>query len=47
MNLIFEEQANNVIFGEIFNYDDFEDQMRCVAQDENRKNEQFIVIKGT
>ncbi len=48
MNLIFEEQVNNVIFGERFDYDDdFEDQMQCVAQDEDRRNEQFIVKKGT
>ncbi len=47
MNLIFEKQVNNVNFGERFDYDDFEDQMQCVAQDEDRRNEQFIVKKGT
>ncbi len=35
------------MFGEISNSKDFEKLMQCVAQDEDRKNEQFVVVKKT
>ncbi len=44
MNLIFEEQVNNVIFGERFDYDDFEDQMQCVAQDDSSKKQTYSCV---
>ncbi len=31
VNLIFEKQTNNLMFGEISNSEDFEDLMQCVA----------------
>jgi len=37
MNLMLEEHANNVMFGEIFYYNDFEDRKWCVRHDEKRK----------
>jgi hypothetical protein len=37
MNLMLEEHANNGMFGEIFDYNDFEDWRRCVRHDEKRK----------
>jgi len=37
MNLMFEKHANNVMFSEIFDYNDFEDWMRCVRHDEKRR----------
>ncbi len=46
MNLLLEEQVNKIMFGEITNFNDFEDWLCCVNQDEERKNEQFEVIKG-
>jgi hypothetical protein len=32
MNLLLEEQVDMVMFGEIFNFDDFKDQMQCVIR---------------
>ncbi len=42
MNLNLEKQVDNVVFGEIFDSNDFKDQMNFVAQDENHRNEQFM-----
>lgn len=42
MNLILKEQTDNVVFGDIFEYQDYEDWIRCVVEDEKRKNEQFL-----
>jgi hypothetical protein len=39
VNLILKKQADNLMFVEISNYEDFEDLMRCVDYDEDRKNE--------
>ncbi len=47
MNLILEKQAHNVFFSEISNSDDLDDQMQCVAQDEDIRNEQFMATWGT
>jgi hypothetical protein len=33
------------MIGEIFGYNDFEDWLWCVDQDEERRNEQFRVAK--
>ncbi len=46
MNLLLEKQVNMVMFGEISDFDDFKDQLRCVNQDEERRNEQFKAAKG-
>lgn len=43
MNLNLEKHVDNVGFGEISNSNDFEDYMSFVAQDENHRNEQFMV----
>ncbi len=42
MNLILKEQTNNVVFGDIFEYQDYEDWIRCVVEDEKMKNEQIF-----
>lgn len=42
MNLILKEQTDNVVFGDIFEYQDYEDWIKCVVEDEKRKNEQFL-----
>jgi len=41
MNLILEEQANNVMFRDIIEYEDYEDWIRCVVEDEQRKMNNF------
>jgi hypothetical protein len=46
MNLILEEQADNVMFGDITEYEDYEDWIRCVAKDEKRRNEQFLNVRS-
>ncbi len=38
-NLILEEQANNVMFGDIFKYDDYENWNICIAEDKEKRNE--------
>ncbi len=35
-----EEQIDNIIFGQLFNYEDFEN-MKCVVKDDNMWNEAF------
>lgn len=30
------------MFGDIFEYQDYEDWIKCVVKDEKRKNEQFL-----
>jgi len=42
MNLILEEHANNVMFGDISKSNDYEDWIRCDAKDEERRNEQIL-----
>jgi hypothetical protein len=34
-NLLLEDQTKNIIFGEISNYEGYEDWMKCVAKEEN------------
>jgi hypothetical protein len=46
MNLLLEEQANKVLFGENSNSNDFKDWMQCANLNEKRWNEQFKVAKG-
>lgn len=36
-----------MFFSEISYLNDLDDWMRCVAQGEDRKNEQFMAIRGT
>ncbi len=43
-NLILEKQVNNVMFGDIFKYDDYENWSICIAEDKEKKNEQFFTI---
>ncbi len=43
MNLILEEQVDNVMFGDISESDDYEDWIKCNAEDEERRNEQFLI----
>jgi len=43
-NLILEKQANNVMFGDIFKYDDYDNWSICIAEDKEKKNEQFFTI---
>ncbi len=42
INLLIKNQADNIVFGELFNYDDLEDWMRCVVAKEERRNEIFL-----
>jgi hypothetical protein len=42
MNLILEEQADNVMFGDISEFEDYEDWIRYIVEDEERRNEQFL-----
>jgi len=39
MNLIMEEHADNVMFGDIVESNDYEDWIRCIVKDEKRRNE--------
>jgi hypothetical protein len=41
------KQAHNVFFSEISYSNDLDDWMRCVAQGEDRRNEQFMATRGT
>lgn len=41
INLLLEEQIDNIIFGQLSNYEDFENYMRCVVKDDNMWNEAF------
>lgn len=43
MNLILEEQVNNVMFGDISESDNYEDWIRCDVEDEERRNDQFLI----
>ncbi len=42
MNLILEEHADNVMFGDISEFEDYEDWIRYIVEDEERRNEQFL-----
>jgi hypothetical protein len=42
--LILEELDDNVMFGDISKYDDYEDWIRCVAEDKEKRNELFFII---
>ncbi|CAM6026248.1 unnamed protein product [Sphagnum balticum] len=39
LNLLLEEQIDNVIFGEFFDFDDFGDWISCAAEDEDRRKQ--------
>jgi hypothetical protein len=41
LNLLLEEQIDNVIFGEFFDFDDFGDWRSCAAEDEDRRKQIF------
>jgi hypothetical protein len=43
MNLILEEQANKVIFEDISKFDDYEDWIKCIVKDEEKRNESFFI----
>jgi hypothetical protein len=40
-NLLLEEQIDNIIFGQLSNYEDFENDMKCVVKYDNMWNEAF------
>ncbi len=42
INLLIKNQVDNIVFGELFNSDDLEDWMWCVATEEERRNEIFL-----
>lgn len=42
INFLIKTQVVNIVFGELFDYDDLEDWMRCVATEEERRNEIFL-----
>jgi hypothetical protein len=42
VNLLLEEQTNNIIYGELLDFEDFEDWIRCVSGEEERRNEIFV-----
>jgi hypothetical protein len=42
INLLIKNQANNIVFGELFNSNDLEGWMRCVVTEEERRNEIFL-----
>lgn len=44
MSLLLEEQLDNLMFGEISDTNDFEDQIRCVKQEEKARCIQFMKI---
>jgi predicted transcriptional regulator len=41
-----EEQIDNIIFGQLSNYEDFENCMKCVVKDDNMWNEAFNKQSG-
>lgn len=41
LNLLLEEQIDNVLFGEFFDFDDFGDWRSCAAEDEDRRKQIF------
>jgi hypothetical protein len=41
LNLLLEEQIDNVIFGEFFDFDDVGDWISCAAEDEDRRKQIF------
>jgi hypothetical protein len=41
LNQLLEEQIQNVIFGEFFDFDDFGDWISCAAEDEDRRKQIF------
>jgi hypothetical protein len=43
-NLILEEHADNVMFGDISKYDEYEDWIRCVAEDMKKRIEFFFFM---
>jgi hypothetical protein len=42
INLLLEEQTNNLVFGKLSDLDDFEDYLKCVDEEEQRRNEIFF-----
>jgi mannose-1-phosphate guanylyltransferase len=42
INLLIKNQADNIVLGELFNFDDLEDWMQCVTTKEERRNEIFL-----
>jgi DNA relaxase NicK len=42
VNLLLEEQTNNIIYGELLHFKDFEDWIRCVSGEEEKRNEIFV-----
>ncbi len=42
INLLLEEQTNNLIFGELSDSNDFEDYLKCVDEEEHKRNEIFF-----
>jgi hypothetical protein len=47
MNLIMVERTNNVLFKETYDFNDYEDWIRCVEQDEQMRNVQFTSKKSS
>jgi hypothetical protein len=41
INLLLEEKTNNIIFGQLSNYEDFENHMKCLVKDDNMWNGAF------
>jgi hypothetical protein len=41
INILLEEQIDNIIFGQLSNYEDFENDMKCVVKYDNMWNEAF------
>jgi hypothetical protein len=39
---LIKNQADNIVFGKLFNSDDLEDWMWCVTTEEERRNEIFL-----
>jgi hypothetical protein len=42
INLLVEDQTGNIMFGELFDFDDLGDWMRRVTEEEERKNDIFL-----
>jgi len=42
INLLLEKQIKNLVFGKLSDSDDFEDWLKCVEEEEYRRNEIFF-----
>lgn len=42
LNLLIKNQVDNIVFGELSNFDDLEDWMWCTTTKEERRNEIFL-----